>query len=394
MKIWEDCERTLQAYLESSSSFNADPYCAVVSALVQRGESARQFAHFQSLAVDGALATICPRLASPETFAGLNGTTTCAEFAVEYRKICDAQKACCEGPGHGLVDDWCNGVGTELPPGPPTAAPTPPPPPPSMPPLAPPSPPVIPPDIIAGYVLLAVGGACICAYAVALVCLCCCRKKKPVAARYEAEGEEGAEPAEVEDDIDPLEEFGGMDGDGAASGRDEGATDGFDAGRPASCRSRSPSRVSFGSGNGGGSMRPFPHLEVDVPSNDSLNGDGATLVRVPSAAEVLARVTGSPPPGRSGPLPPVPPSPSHIIGAAPLTVRRDSSPLAGAPPPTVRHGSPLVGAPPPTGAPAPAAGERRCSPAEREALVHYLTERSPGAARPPRPPRPPPSPGY
>ena len=245
MKIWEDCERTLQAYLESSGSFNADPYCAVVSALVQRGESARQFAHFQSLAVDGALATICPRLASPETFAGLNGTTTCAEFATEYRKICDAQRACCEGPGHGLVDDWCNG-GHGAPPGPPTAAPTPPPPPPSMPPVSPPSPPVIPPDIIAGYVLLAVGGACICAYAVALVCLCCCRKKKPVAARYEEDGEEGAEPAEVEDDIDPLEEFGGMDGDGAARGRDEGATDGFDAGRPASGRSRSPSRVSFG----------------------------------------------------------------------------------------------------------------------------------------------------
>jgi hypothetical protein len=151
-------------------------------------------------------------------------------------------------------------------------------------------------------------------------------------------------------------------------------------------------------------MRPFPHLEVDVPSNDSLNGatlvgaSPAPLQRVPSAAEVLARVTGSPPPGRSGPLPPVPPSPSHIGGAAPLTVRRDSSPLTGrvdtGVPATVRHGSPLVGAPPPTGAPAPAAGERRCSPAEREALVHYLTERSPGAARPPRPPRPPPSPGY
>ena len=130
-------------------------------------------------------------------------------------------------------------------------------------------------------------------------------------------------------------------------------------------------------------MRPFPQLEVDVPSNDSLNGatlvggggaSPAPLQRVPSAAEVLARVTGSPPPGRSGPLPPVPPSPSHISGAAPLTVRRDSSPL------TVRHSSPLVGAPPPTGAPAPA---------PVGGFVGYLND---AAARPPRPPRPPPSP--
>ena len=41
-------------------------------------------------------------------------------------------------------------------------------------------------------------------------------------------------------------------------------------------------------------MRPFPHLEVDVPSNDSLNGDGATPVRVPSARQAGCRITGSP----------------------------------------------------------------------------------------------------
>ena len=96
-------------------------------------------------------------------------------------------------------------------------------------------------------------------------------------------------------------------------------------------------------------MRPFPHLEVDVPSNDSLNGDGATLVRVPSAAEVLARVTGSPPPARGAPLPPVPPSPSHIGGAR---RRRRDSPLRAA----QRQAARRVG----TGAPAPApvGGER------------------------------------
>ena len=136
-----------------------------------------------------------------------------------------------------------------------------------------------------------------------------------------------------------------MDGDGAASGRDEGATDGFDAGRPASCRSRSPSRVSFGSGNGGGSMRPFPHLEVDVPSNDSLNGDGATLVR---GRRPLRCSPASPARRRPGgrPAAPVPPSPSHIIGAAPLTVR--DSPLrcgtAAAAPQARRHGRAGAGA--------------------------------------------------